>query len=228
MDYGSIALVGVIIIGIYLYYEDKQKKQKQIFEPFWVQVIPRWETLLLDYGLADQREWESLLNDESLKQEHQSLLQNGIKFTLIKSDSESELVYYDDSPSFYSEVDFTKALTFLKPHKVDAVLTTFTPKIYIRSGIEGWELGVITAKSIEKTVIAGDRNNLIKIATIPYSLFSLSRYNYGIEKDEAVKERLQKNGWEFDKDAEEFSRDVLFQVPKKLNHKYFTVEYYYV
>lgn len=223
-------LVGVVVfLVMYVYQDWKSKKRKDSFAPFYIRIQPNWHELLKDYKLVDTAGWQMVMKKVGAKEgpDEYDILRRGMMFTVLKSNPEEELVYNNNHNTFSSEVDFREDLGFLRKDPDD--IFSFSPDVYVKWGTNGFELGVTTPESDEKVVMVGDNNDLVGITTIPYTLFGLTRYRFGIARNEAeIEDQLKKFGWERDEATESLRQDVLYAVPTVLNHKYFTVYYDFI
>lgn len=221
------AICFVILLGISYYMNKKREKE---FFPFRVTVHPQWHDLLKDYNLInDDEAWKQFDKFYSKQSGENNVFEYGISFTVLKSDNESELIYNNNWKTFHSEVNFRE--------KIEGVKITFdkfsshfpfSPELWVKSGYGGYEIGITTPESHKKIIMPGDDSDLIKITTIPYSLFGLPKYKLGVLKPKNVEEQLKKNGWSKDKSYEGYKEDVIFRGPETLKHKYFTLWYDYI
>ena len=221
--YIPIWLIIIILILIAnLYLKDWRYRKNRQCVPFSISILPAWRSLLTDYHVINEEQWNSLHINKGSDQSSYNVLENGINFTVLKSDSNSELIYSEDLKKFYSQVDFRVPITEIDFSKE---VPAFHPRFYIRTYIEGYEIGVTTMESTKKQVLAGDNMALVPVTVLPYCIFRLPRYRYGILKKDEEDKMLKKYGWEKEElDAEE----RLAGFPYTLTHKYFRVYYEYI
>jgi hypothetical protein len=214
-------IIIILILIANLYFKDWRNKKKRQFAPVSITVSPLWRSLLIDYGVINDEGWESLQKKcEAIDQPAHSVLLNGINFTVLKSDDDSELIYSEDTNKFYSEVDFS---AHIKEIEFDSEVPALHPRFYVRTYIEGYELGVTTKESIEKGMIPADSR--VPVTTLPYCIFRLPRYKYGILKQDEEEKMLEKHGWKREQ-RDEF--DIVTHQPYIISHKYFKVYYEWI
>ena len=209
-------IVTAVILGIVYYTQHhRQYKASVGFAPVKIRVSPNWYELLKDYKLIDDEGWKELDKKISESKTKFHVFQYGISFTVLRNSIQENLVYNNYSRSFHSRVDFWEELEELNKRV----------RFWVEEGLEGYDIGITTPESWKKVIMVGDDNDHVKITTIPYALFQMPRYRFGMLKPGTVKEMLKKHGWERDKIADEYKSDVLFEMPEELNHKYFHLEY---
>ncbi len=219
-------IIIVVVIFVYIYY--KQSKKKAEFSPFHIQILPNWYELLKDHKLVDENSWKELQGKiYSDKKVGYDVLRYGISFTVLRADENSDLIYNNNRQSFHSEVDFREKIEDIKIPNKD-IHIPYTPELWVKWGIEGYEMGITTPESFSKVIMVGDDNDLIKLTTIPYSLFQMHKYRFGVMKPEQIEEQLKKKGLSKDETNEKFKTDILFHVSDELNHKYFKIYYEYI
>ena len=152
----------------------------------------------------------------------------GIFFTIIYSGEDKELVYDNNRHTFHSMVNFQERIKEIKIPNKEIDRFSYSPKLWVKTGMLGFDVGITTAESFKKVIMVGDDMELIKITTIPYSIFHMKRYRFGIAKQNQIEEQLTKNGLSRNDNHEEFKKDVLFKVADILEHKYFTIQYDYI
>ncbi|TRZ48916.1 hypothetical protein D4Q80_03015 [bacterium] len=205
---------------LFVFYKNKQKQEE--FSPVRISIQPKWDELFKDYNIADDNSWDSKVTEEK----EYNVLREGINFTILKPD----LIYDNDWHSFKTTVDFRRKIDEVSPNKYG---TDFIG-VYINSGIEGYELGIRTPESHEKSFkekqqykgYFGDDSDLIKIATIPYSEFLFPWYvMQSKKKKEKIDKNLKKFEWTRQAPDAELSR---VDSSVALEHRYFSVYYEHI
>lgn len=214
----------IVIVG-YLYYRSKSRITR--FCPFRITIFPKWYELLKDYKLVNDETWKQLdkevANNKTIEY---NVFLNGISFTVLKSNEQGDLIYNNNWKTFHSEVDFREEL---KIPNTDTPDFPFKTEFWVKHGIEGYEMGITTSESRKKIIISGDDAELVKVATIPYSLFYVPSKRFGVAKQNQIEKQLKENGWSKIKEHEEWKKDVLYRhIPDELEHKYFTLWYDYI
>lgn len=219
-------------IGIFIYFRNRKNKKIE-FVPFRINIRPNWYALLKDYGLIDDQGWNELIAPIITKRGEYNLLHNGIRgeynvlrngisFTVLQADENSDLIYNDNWNTFHANVDFRERVEEIK-FKNDYGMSDYSPEFCVKWHTYGYKLCITTPESFKKVHMVGDDMDLIEITTLPYCLFYMSKYKYGVLKEDQVNFLLKKYGWERgermdpDDDAAGF--------PYKVEHKYFTVYY---
>lgn len=209
-------IIVTIIIGFFYY---KGREKRVFFSPFYIRIFPNWEELLNDYKFMSIEGWKKLREEaDNDKTTGYNIFKSPISFTVLKSDENGDLIYNNNWKSFSTEVDFREHLQKDSP----------AFQIWVKWGIEGYEIGIVTPESLKKRFMVGDDVELIKITVLPYSLFHMPRKRFGVAKPDQIQEQLKKHGWSKDETHENFKKDVLYRVPEELNHKYFAVWYDYI
>lgn len=216
-----IIILGIIIFFLY----SRIKKKRGEFTPFYVKIEPNWYKLLKDYELIDDKGWRELMGKFPKNTPGRyNVIRDGIVFTLLESKENRDLIYWNNTNSFHTEVDFRAIIEELeKP--IDKEGFQYTPEFYVKWGIEGYEIGITTPESSKEIVMMGDNNELVKIATLPYAVFNMPKYRFGIIKADKRKEYLQKFGWK------EEIQDIEMELagwPMELKNEYFNIYYKYI
>lgn len=213
--------VAIILLIFYL----RNKKKVEQFSPFRIAIHPKWYELLKDYNLINDEAWKRFDEFYEKQSGEDNIFQYGISFTVLESKEKSELIYNNNHKTFHSEVDFKE--------KIEGVTITFdkfsshfpfSPTLWVESGYGGYEIGITTPESQKKIIMPGDDYDLVKITTIPYSLFGLPRYKLGVLKPSQIEEQLNKNGWFRNKTPE----DIIGPISENIEHKYFDIYYGYI
>lgn len=224
-----IPIWGIIIVILIAYLYHRTTKKKEPMVPFWIRIEPKWYDLLKDYNLIDENTWEPVLKTiQNDSNNEYNVLQKGIFFTIIYSGEDKELVYDNNRHTFHSMVNFQERIKEIKIPNKEIDRFSYSPKLWVKTGMLGFDVGITTAESFKKVIMVGDDMELIKITTIPYSIFHMKRYRFGIAKQNQIEEQLTKNGLSRNDNHEEFKKDVLFKVADILEHKYFTIQYDYI
>jgi len=209
------------LLAVFLYGHLKEKEIKNKFEPFSIQIFPKWYQILKDHKLVDDKKWkeiqEKIYKDPS---EKYNVLKNGITFTILKP--EPQLVFNNNRNYFSADVDFREKIEEIETAWGELNLK-YTPEFYIKWGLGQYELGITTGESFSKVVMVGDDNELIPLATLPYAEF-LPYYGVDINGQAKLKldQKLKELGWERDDYAPD---DIIGSFPSSLKHKYFDVNY---
>lgn len=219
--YIPIWLIIIILILIAnLYLKDWRNKKNRKFVPVRITILPLWRSLLTDYGMINEEGPKPLIMGIGVYQPAYSVLLNGVTFTILKCDEDSVLIYLEDTnKKFYSEVDFRPYIQEIDFSKEFPGLHHRCFEFYIRTHIEGYELGVTTIKSREKV------DSRVPVTTLPFCIFRLPRYRYGILKQDKENKMLEKHGW---KREERDEYDKITGSPYTLGHKYFKVYYEFI
>lgn len=93
------------------------------------------------------------------------------------------------------------------------------PVLFIKEGLEGYDIGITTPESRKKSFVPGDDMELIRITTLPYCVFGMPRYRFGILKPEQRSELLKEHGW---------TEEELDSENRLLKHKYFQVVFKHI
>lgn len=210
--YIPIWLVILTAVVLVLFYKKKEKKDE--FLPVRISIEPKWGDVFKDYKLANDDSWEERIPQG--KEYH--VLRKGITFTELDHD----LIYDDDYHWFQTEVNFRRDIDIGEKTQEQRIWARF----YVHRGIEGYELSIVTPESFRKSIMPGDKADLIKIATIPYSEFLFPFYDRQSKKKQAeIDQNLQKHGWTRQAPDSELS---LVANEVYLEHKYFVVSYEYI
>jgi len=189
-------------------------EKKGQFLPFRVWIHPKWDKLLMDYKMQEQ--YEKNMEEEKAGLTKNILikfdvLKEAISFTVLKCDEDNHLIYNDNHHSFHTKVYFRETIERIR-FSIKSLSFTFSPDLYVKWGIDGYELGITTPESKENEFY-----DLIAITEIPYGFFGIGQ----LLKPEQVKGKLRQYGWVM----EEISEERLSGRPLEINHKYFTVYY---
>lgn len=195
------------------------------FKPFWLHIEPKWLPMLMDHGVISGAEHWATVSDEAEAapaSEH-NLLMDALGFTFLSPD----LGFDHGTNKFFTSVRY---MAPIKEIKQVAHLSECFPKFYVEAGTEGYELGLVTAKSAEAGHDLGDPKSHLKIATLPYNEFcyqwEVSWHSSGFWK--AARKRrddeLKIYGWERDP-TPNFQGDPHPHPFVSLKHKYFTLYY---
>lgn len=219
-----VIIIGVLSAFIYFYSLNRNKKNIAGFQPFYVQVMPNWYELLSEYKLIDKESWAALEKKiEGNDNAKYNVLNSGIMFTVLKSDSEYELIYNNHKKYFRSEVEFREKLEEIQVPTDNGGF--YIPYFSVKWGIEGYELSITTPESRKKSYMPGDDGDLVKITTIPYSVFHMPSKRFGVTTPDEYKKQIERNGWiAEERDGEQ----RIMGWPNTLNHKYFSVDYKYI
>lgn len=220
----------IIIVGFYLYHTHrKRKKILEEFSPFYVHVWPNWHKIFKEFNIINNdEEWQEVVSKIKEKNTDSNPLTQGITFTVLRQDENSDLIYLNNHNTFHSEVDFRfriDEIVIEDKERPGSGLFSFSPDFYIKWAIEGYELGITTPESFSKVIMVGDNNDLIKISTIPYALFHLPKYRFGMLTEEQLKQLLEKDNWKLE---DQDSEARLANWPMMLENEYFTIHYKYI
>lgn len=171
----------VIVIIVVFFYLRMRKRNKKNFSPFNLTIIPNWEFLLKDYNLADDKKIEELNKIIYSSEGSYSVLRNGISFTVLQSNEQTDLIYNNTLHTFHSEVDFEEQIREIKLTTPELLLP-YSPRFYVKWGIGGYKLGITTPESSKKVIMAGDNNDKVEITTVPYALFNMPKYRLGLKE----------------------------------------------
>ncbi|MBI5191600.1 MAG: hypothetical protein HZA22_13155 [Nitrospirae bacterium] len=195
------------------------------FAPFFIEIQPHWGRLLIDYKLINVESWDEITSTLYEKDDNEyNVLTDGITFTVLKSDEDSELIYNNNRHNFQTKINIREVIRKinLKWGEGDH---DYNPSFYVKWGRDGYRLCIDTPKSMKKVNTWGDDNQLIDITTIPYGLFHMPRYRRGVLKPEELASLLKKYGWTMEK--RDIDDDVI-GYPYEIEYKYFTVRYDYI
>lgn len=201
-------------------------KRERDFSPFFIQILPKWYQLLTDHNCIDEATWKQLqpvLRDSPTH----NVLSRGITFTVLQSNEQSQLIFDNNRIAFTSKGDFLENIKEISIDvKIGNASMAHSPvSFWVKEGLEGYEIGITTPELGKKTIMAGDDKNLVKVTVLPYSLFGLPRFRFGIATPEDNAKKLQKYGWT----PEEKSGELYdWHWPDQLEHKYFTAYYKYI
>lgn len=220
----------IIVVGFYYYHTyKKRKKLFDEFNPFYIHVWPNWFKIFKEYNLIkNEEEWQKITGKIKEDKTHGNPLIQGIRFTFLKQDEKSDLIYLNNYNTFHTEVNFRFPITEIEidTEKIfGSRIFSFSPIFYIKWGIDGYEIGITTPESSSKIIMVGDDNDLIKISMLPYGLFHLPRYRFGILTEEQVEQLLKKDNWKLE---EQDTEERLAKWPITLENEYFTVHYKYI
>jgi len=192
------------------------------FKPFWIHVDPRWLPILADHGVISGPEgWESTAEARDSSDSEYDVLRDKIRFTFLTP----EMAFDHGTNSFFTSLHF---MASIKEIKQVAHRSEFHPKFYIEAGSEGYEFGLVTAKTSEAAYDLSDPKSRVKIATLPYTEFRFQweRSEYDAEfwrkARQKQDEQLKLHGWERDKTPNIPGDPHPFV---SLEHKYFSLYY---
>ncbi len=165
-------------------------------------------------------------------------------FTVLKSTPYGSLIYWNSRRIFHNDIDLEECIQEVKIATPNFRSLGWSPDVYVKSGLEGYHLGLEVNKDWWEETCAGDQTKRLSkirtdpdfltgrvrllIATLPYSEFNI--YTDGnapappwhlawLKKRE---EELAQAGWKREeKDAE---LDLL-GAPDCVEHKYFKIEH---
>ena len=208
--------------------------------PFWITVEPNWAAISRDYAI-DPEDVRGFSDDA---QAERYAAVKRISFTVLQTN----LAFRHDHQLFFSETDIAAHLPgwearserreerILKaarnqPHdpSTDYVESVYV-YLYSRAILEsrrredaGYELGITTEKSQERSHYPGDKEARVPLATLPYLAFACYWDSLddtlSDDRRREIKDSLQRHGWT----EEERHREDLIPWPTCLKHKYFTV-----
>lgn len=195
---------------------------EKFFKPIIVSIYPGniskgyWR-ILADYKITDSEE-AKMLGHKMLHEKAESLVvKQGIRFTILRADSEGSIFYDNNQHLFYSKLDIREKITEIIQKTEHG---TFTPELYVKTGDEGFDIGLITAESMGKSMVGGDERELLKITTLPYAALGL--YKWSNMNQGQIDKLISPLGWEREAASEV---PTLLEQPVTLEHKYFSVTF---
>ncbi len=223
-------LVILLVVGaIYFIFSQNRANQKGVkFYPFCVHIRMNWNALKELYSLDD--DFLKAVDEKMSKTKDYNFLNYGLSFSVLRMGYDYELVFNNSEKYFSSEVDFEKLLfdfddEFTDKHFQDMAKSVFRYKFWVKGGIEGYDLGIVTPESAKKSFMVGDKADRETVTTIPCSLFSLPKYRFGVADPKENIKKLEKHGWKINELHEDFKSDTIGTHSVELDHKYFTVTY---
>jgi hypothetical protein len=240
----SLAMAVVCGIGYDLYEGLRLRLQaEKEFSSFWVAVAPRWPALLRDYKLIDGDEKWGRLQEEldSIEARGYNVLRDGITFTVL----EPGLCFWNSRRRFVSTEEFEERIEEIKIHGPS---WSWSPSVYFKIGIRGYELGLSVNADWWKRICAADETkelanteadssdfhltghlNLV-VARLPYAEFGVygrgNAVGYSLSQqrreEKAREAEIVRAGWKRQESSAELD---LLGAPEGVEHKYFTVEH---
>lgn len=194
----------IVVAVIVLWHLEKDAKRNDDFSPIRIQIKPDWINLFKDYEICKDDSWDEKVPTGS----EYHLLKHGLTFTILKPN----LIYSDSRHFFRTEVDFKERINEV------SLSTSHFVGFSVKWGREGYEIGLRTLESAEKSHHIADDKDIIRITTIPYS--ELGLYKFAKAKKDLKDAMLKKYGWT----KEEPHIDMYLVDPTvTLEHKYCTV-----
>jgi hypothetical protein len=200
------------------------------FQPIVVKIFPRWNILLADYNVLSPEKaldlWRRACGFKAGEKVESIAMKQGFFFQILKADSEGSIFFDNNHSLFYSSLDVREKITEIEQKTKEG---TWTPEIYIKTVADGFELGMITAESMELSSGNGSDKELLKITTFPYTAIGLYKcLNIKTRtQTEDVNKLVSSFGW---KEKEEvlgpWSIDESPHL--KFEHKYFDVTIFLV
>lgn len=201
---------------------------------FWIAIEPNWAAIGRDY-VIDPEDVRGF-GDEAQEERYAGVRR--IAFTVL----EPSLAFRHGRETFFSETDIVELLPGWEarhrrrwdripkgePHDppsdyVESVYVYIYSRATTRRDDHGYELGITTEKSREKSDHPSDEKGRIPLSTLPF--VALARYwdveddRYSDDRRREIKASLQRNGWT----EEERDPGDHIPWPTCLKHKYFTV-----
>ncbi len=250
-DFSLKLSLALSIIFWFLYARTQQTWEylavQERFEPFRVDVAPKWALLLRDYKLVESDEQlDRLFARAEAEPARFKVLSYGFSFTVLRPTPGwidfRGLLHSNTDNQFVGTVDLWSRVE--PPPYDDTQILKTGPSAFVKWGIDGgfdlgievdddwWKQFCETAANKELTTIKTDSDPLrgtvrLVIATLPYAEFgvylgSVEEYSSKrAEREEQERDRiLAKFGWVRDRDAEDLPYG-----PNEIEHKYFTVWY---
>lgn len=215
----GITLTVLLVMGYDLLMDTRRATQEK-FEPYTVWIEPKWDDLLKDYKLVKEEEWEPPNGKlEKVPEWEYRVLRDGFSFTFLKPQLFDGLIYRNDRKYFRGELDFRERIEEIEIPMGEHNMK-FSPTMFVRWGKEGYDIGITTPESFQKSYHPRDNLDLVTVATMPYEVFrgyeNRSSFLKGTEK--AQKSALEKHGWK-----QEERDKYLADLPDSFEHKYFFV-----
>lgn len=232
-------------------------QQDKTFCPYWVRVSPNWYELLRDFKIVtgdNEAFWASVGSSwrqlqgqgEDEAASAYSVLRNDTVFTVLKSGTPDDLIYWDSRRIFRSDVDFQERIRELKIAQPSWGGNGRSVDLFLKWGTDGYELGLeVNADWWGKVCAADETGHLAKVRTdpeyltgttrlvvaiLPYAEFrtytdgnaTASWYDAATQKkrEERRNAELAKTGWL--REESNWELDYLGS-PEILKHKYFTI-----
>ena len=200
-------------------------KPERDFAPFFIQIHPKWYQLLTDHNCIDETTWKRIVRADDSP--NYNVLRRGLMFTVLQSNEQSQLIFNNDNIAFTTKVDFRENIKNISVKETigNASIAHSPVSFWVKEGLDGYEIGITTPESDKKVIMRGDDNEFVKVTVLPYSLFGLPRFRFGIATPEENAKKLQKYGWTLEeKSGELYDRHF----PDQLQHKYFNACYKYI
>jgi hypothetical protein len=219
------------------------------FTPFFVSVRPNWYELLRDYKIVQTDEesfwrktdeqWHQLQNkSEGTSTPKYSALRSDIFFTVLQPRHDAYLpglIYWDSRQRFVNEVEFEERIEEIKIEHPHLKGRLWSPELYFKPGIHGYELGLTVQEGWWKQICAADEalakikadtNHLtgmtrLVVAILPFSEFD-SYLRESEHNDRRRKKRLAERGWKREDPDPELA---LLGAPDCVEHKYFAIDH---
>ncbi len=212
-------IIACLIVAIIYFIIKKNNDGTRVhFRPFSVHIGPEWYPLLKEYEAIDETGWktfqEKIDKYEEEGNRERNVISHGIRFDVLKADEDYDLIFNKNNKYFRSVVDFEE--------EVEGAPGV---RFRVKEGIEGYELCITTLESFKKRIMVGDDSELIKVTTIPYSVFNMPNKRFGVTEPKFLAERLAHYGWTVKKLHGE---QRFMGWPEGLNHKFFHVTYKYI
>ena len=228
-----LAGIAVIAYGSYRMSTAVAEHVSPQFDPFWVEIMPKWAVICKEYDIYDVTKWDDLMNYCGVNPKRYTIVRNGFNFTMLNRN----LFFSNDRQYFFGDLDFRIPIEeLLVGEKEDILRGIFAPRLYIKRKMMGTdrnlpviEFGLVTSESIKKCVHFGDNRDEIPIARLPELLF----FNYmnplplsRADSDKILEETnalLKEFEWtERERDNPD---DFYLEEPFEVNHKMFRVTY---
>lgn len=239
-------LIVIVVVGVFLHFLNKKKKET--FAPFRIQIFPKWYEILKEYepDYFDSIPKE-ILDGIVAGVSSAPWETHVIGFTVLKWEENSHLFFNDVYPHFCSKANFNTP-------------PSYYPYFWVKEGYEGYDLEITPRNSHLNLGDEPTKNN-VKITTIPYDLFDELReiddthplivaeeieLTDGIERNfgakavddlklsvnkgkiakrvrvyEEVTKKLERSGWK----RKKLDHDSAFRGSSCIENKYFTVYY---
>lgn len=210
------------------------------FSPFWVRVSPNWDDLFVDLGLLDkdpQDFWEEVRENS----DHHSVLFRDIAFTVLKPGRTSGLVYLNDHQVFTHDINVWERISEIQIEE-SLERQDWSPKVFVKSGPKGLELGLEVNSRWWKTLCRDDKigqltriesdpdhsgnTTRLTLAVLPYSEFG--GYIRACQSNPRSRwQRRREKDWEAETEGAGWKREQmdshLIWAPSRIEHRYFTV-----
>ena len=205
----------IILICIIIFMEfkrlDKRIEGNNELEMVRISIKPKWHQLLKDYNVIKDMDDKEFRKKIDIKD---SIYHRGVNFTVLRP----KLIYSNDWHSFMTELNFRTQLEEFSPSISEFV------GFYVKERRDGYELGIRTPESAEKSYHPRDDRDLIKVATIPYAALGLYS-THSIKQD--IRDKILKE-YGLEKEPSDESADEGGWDDRTLHHKYYDVNYEYL